>query len=152
MGKNDLQQEKQKTTTATTRITKLSIGLLASVIVLSSIAAAQLFVSDNNAAFAAPDRDPCTSTDTGFTCIEAGGGRSGGAGHRETCTVDPSTEAQTCTITGGGGGNFGGPCDQEDCEDPFTGGSGGMTICTFDLSTDDDGGCSKVAGGGGSKP
>jgi hypothetical protein len=37
MGMNNSQEKKQKTTTPTTRVTKLSIGLLASVIVLSSL-------------------------------------------------------------------------------------------------------------------
>jgi hypothetical protein len=90
-------------------------------------------------------------TDTEITCIEAGGGHGGGQGSRSTCTIDPST-GQTCTIVGGFGGTSEGGCDQDDCEDPFTGGAGGMTTCTFDSPTGEDGGCSSVAGGGGSKP
>ena len=78
---NHSQKEKQKTTTkTTTRITKLSFALLtSSLLVLSSIAAVQLFVSDNNnAAFAAEN---CTETvdeetqTVELVCHEGGGGR-----------------------------------------------------------------------------
>jgi hypothetical protein len=53
MNKDNSQKEKGKTTiTITPRITKLSIVLLTSaLLVLSSITAARLFVTDNSAAF-----------------------------------------------------------------------------------------------------
>ena len=167
MGMNDSQKEKQKTTTATTRITKLSIGLLASVIVLSSMAAAQLFVSDNiNAAFAAGGnvRNCKETTDEQTQTVEivcSGGGglhsedpdtllQSGGGGGHDTCITD-STGTQTCTSTGGFGGIF---SSDEPTIGGSIGGQGGQTTCTFDPSAGDDGesGCSKVLGGGGSKP
>jgi uncharacterized membrane protein YgcG len=144
MSKNDSQENKQKTTTTTTRITKkLSVGLLASVIVLSSIAAAQLFVSDKNTAFAAVN---CNETETvcsggGATTIsDDGTHRDTGSGSHSICTTDASS--QTCTTSGGGGGGITSGSAE---------GAGGRSTCTTDLSTGEEI-CSFEKGGGSSTP
>ena len=135
----------------TTRITKLYTVLLTSAaIVLSSIAAAQLFVSDNNAAFAAIN---CEVTDTDGTIEETCvGGTSihaeftGGEGARSTCTSDSSTpDAFECIASGGMGGTF------EDDDGLHAGGGGGRSDCTFNPDAGETI-CSLQVGGGGSKP
>lgn len=91
-------------TTTTTRITKLSSVLLTSaLLVLSSVAAAQLLVINSNTAFAEPNHEPCTSTVTDGILEEtcSGGGPLGeeaegvgGSGGHCTSTTDLSTSYQ----------------------------------------------------------
>ncbi|HKH86962.1 MAG TPA: hypothetical protein VKA40_10465 [Nitrososphaera sp.] len=141
--------------TTTTRMAKLSFTLLtSSLLVLSSIAAAQLFVSNSNAAFAEVNCDEPIETDgtieqtcsggNAFSRVDAEG--RGGFGGHSTCTADLSAETETCTGGGGSGISFG----------PFgsgndAGGGGGRSTCTFDNPTGEQS-CSFEAGGGGSKP
>jgi hypothetical protein len=138
MSRNHSQKEKQKTATMTKRITKLSSALLTSaLLVLSSIAAAQIFVTPNNAAFAEfkCSEEPPTSEGTVDTQCSGGGRLTnaedapvGGFGGHSTCTIDTSTDVGTCTSSGGFGVKA------------TTGekGGGGRTICTGDFSPDDD--------------
>jgi hypothetical protein len=64
MSGNYCKKTKEKTTTTKTRISKLSFVMLVSaVLVLSSIAVAQLFMSDNNAAYG----QPSPQCEPGFT-------------------------------------------------------------------------------------
>jgi hypothetical protein len=146
---NHLQKEKQKSTTTTTRITKLSVGLLASVIALSSISAAQLLlVTNSNVAFA---KENCTETVTGesseVVCIGGGTINSdfdeiqGGRGGHGTCTSDFTTGTQTCSFSGGGGSGGSGVS---------SGGAGGrQTLCTAENEVEL---CSTNVGGGGGTP
>lgn len=139
-------------TALTTRITKLSFVLLTSaLLVLSSIAAAQLPGTNSNVAFAAQDCDVTEETEetVEFVCIGGVGGRSSGQGGHETCTFDKSTGRNTCTTSGGGGGRVEQDCEgnpEGNCEN-FNGGGGGRRICTFDPSTGEDF-CSQDVGSG----
>ncbi len=108
---NYWQKGKQKTTTITTKVSKLSSVLLtSSLLVLSSITAAQLLVSDNtNAAFAALNCDTVTTEGTfEYTCTGGGGGdagfQDGGGGGQTTCTTDTGEDFD-CTTLGGGSGS-----------------------------------------------
>lgn len=126
----------------------------ASVIVFSSVAAAQLFMSENNTAFAAEN---CGGTEE-LVCHggEGRGGLTGGGGGLTTCTSDESTPFpdSTCTTRGEGGEN----CFNRDCDaEPSAGGGGGQTTCLSQDLTDDgvDNAitvCTQDTGGSGSKP
>ena len=145
-------QKNSVNTALTTRMTKLSFVLLTSaLLVLSSIAAAQLLVTDNNVAFAAQDCDVTEETEetVEFVCSGGVGGRSVGQGGHQTCTFDISTGRNTCTTSGGGGGRVEQDCEgnpEGDCE-KVNGGGGGRSICTFDPSTGEDF-CSQDVGSG----
>jgi hypothetical protein len=142
------QKKKQKTMMRKTRLS--FVVLTSAVIVLSSIGAAQLLVTNSNAAFAEVN---CEATETDGTIEQTcSGGNAfsrsgaeglGGFGGHSTCTADLSAETSTCT--GGGGVGFTpGPGSE-------AGGAGGRSTCTFDNPTGEQS-CSFEAGGGGSKP
>lgn len=156
---NYSQKEKQKTTTVTIKISKLSFVMLVSaVLALSSIAAAQLLSTNNNAAFAALrcSEEPPTSEGTvDFQCsggLPLTGGEEGkavgGFGGHSTCTVDTTTPTleTTCASSGGQGTGI----DRE--------GIGGRSVCTFiqqgeggeELPPDYEPDCSSFNVGGGS--
>jgi hypothetical protein len=111
---------------------------------LSSIAGAQLLVTNNNVVFA---EENCTETVTEETSevVCSGGGTinpdfdeiQGGRGGHSICTSDFTTGTQTCTNSGGGGSGGSGVSSG--------GGGGRQESCTAEEEVLE---CSKDVGGG----